>query len=530
MKQTNKITFWATMLLLVVTVYSCKYYIKHDFRKTYTDVNKALHIDVHDSIFFKIHFNNGDVSVLDKWYVNDAQDSIWGNGTLYDFDRMKVQEGDLSFRIDDIAIIESNDLRAIKSKDKSRVAGLTILTAANLVMNFVCITNPKACFGSCPTFYIDDSDYVHDSRAEGFSNSISPSLERHDLDMLQHRTSDAEFYLTMKNEAFETHSVNKLSIEAVAVDKDKSVYHDTQGTYYQCGKVHELHKARVEDRNIRSAMRSIDEEEYFSLTDSTDLTTREEIIFEFNEVPATDLGLVVNYRQTLLTTFLLYSGIAYMGDEVGDYFARIETDMRLKKRLESPFAKLGKVDVYVWDELKSKWIFVEALYETGPISKNLIFAPLHKINHNGGPLKMKIEMAKGLWRIDYLGLAEIEQEVKPIKIAPSKIEVITGGTCAVDNVKADDDQYLVSFPGDEFRFQFDLPRISEYKEYELTLYSKGYYLEWVRDQWLKEKNTAKLKRMLMYNKNTWEELAIEFKTMEHEMETVFWNSTYSNIQ
>jgi len=530
MKQLNSLTSWSVIAVIMLSIFSCKYYIKHDFRKAYTDVNEALHNEVHNESFFKIHFNNGDVSVLNNWGVNASQDSIFGSGQLYDFNRWKIQEGLLAFNIDDIAIIETNNLNAIKSKDKDRIAGLTILTAANVAMNVVCITNPKACFGSCPTFYIDDSDHVHDSRAEGFSNSISPSLEKHDLDMLQHRTSAPEFYLTMKNEAFETHSINKLAIEAVAIDKDKSVFHDSDGTYFQCGKLHSLQKARVENKDVRSAMSKIDEEEYFSLTDSTDLTKREELFFQFDDVPDTDLGLVVNYRQTLLTTFLLYSGIAYMGDEVGDYFAKIETDSRLKKKLNDPFEKLGKVDLYVWDYKRSKWKFVEGLYETGPISKNLIFAPINNIKHEGGPLKMKIVMAKGLWRLDYLGLAEIEKEVEPLKISPSGIEVISGESYTVDDVKADDDNYLVSFPGDEFRFQFDLPEISEYKEYELILSSQGYYLEWVRNEWLQEKNLPKFRKMLMNNKNTWKELALEFKTMEHEMETVFWNSTYSNIQ
>ena len=529
-KLLNKIPLWSALLLAVFCVYSCKYYIKHDFRKVYTDVNEVIHDETNKVDFFKIHFTNGDVSLLNNWRLNTSKDSIIGDGQLYDFHRIKVIEGQLAFNLDDIAIIETNQLDPIKSKDNERVAAMTILTAANVAMNIVCISNPKACFGSCPTFYIDKTDRVHDSKAEGFSNSISPALERQDLDALQYRTSSDKFYLTMKNEAFETHAINKLTIEAVALEKNKSVFHDKDGTYYQCGQLFKLNKANSGTIDVRDLMAEIDEQEYFSFTDSTDLTTKEELILEFDDIPDQELGLVINYRQTLLTTFLLYSGISYMGDEVGDYFAKIETDIRMKKRLANPFERLGKVDLYLWNAKKNKWEFLEGLYETGPISKNLIFSPILKNKHRGGPLKIKIEMTKGLWRLDYVGLAAIDNRAESIAISPSKMEVITGNPCSTEKVEFDDENYLISFPGDEFRFEYDLPEISKNKEYELFLSSQGYYIEWIRDEWLKGKDLSKLKLMLMNDKDTWRDLAIEFKTLEHEMEAVFWNSKYSNIQ
>jgi hypothetical protein len=191
---------------------------------------------------------------------------------------------------------------------------------------------------------------------------------------------------------------------------------------------------------------------------------------------------------------------------------------------------LGEIELYVWNAKEGNWKFLEEIYETGPIAKNLIFIPILENIQKHGQLKIKIELTKGLWRLDYLGLAAIESVVKPITLFPSDLRVIKGEDYTVEEVKFDDEKYLLSFPGNEFQFQFLLPISSDNEEYELFLTSKGYYLEWIRQDWLEGKDLPKLKKMLMNDAQTWRDLAVEFKTMEHEMEAVFWNSKYSNLQ
>ncbi len=511
-------------------VYSCKYFINADFRKTYSNVNEVIHSDSTSFPFFKIHFINGDVSVLEKWNVSENKDSIIGHGKLYDFNRNQIEEGSLAFSIDDIAIIETNQLETIKSKDKSRIARLSILTGTNLIMNIFCISNPKACFGSCPTFYVNGNKMLHSANAEGFSSSIAPSLEKKDIDALQYNTSSEQFFLTMKNEAFETHAVNQLSIDAVRKNKNKTIYHDPQGYYYQCDKLFKPRIAIADKKEIQGSLSRIDDLEYFSLTDSTDLSAKEDIILEYGNIPQTDLGLVLNYRQTLLTTFLLYSGISYMGNEFGNYFAQIETNNQIKQKLGNPFKRLGTIRIYVWDEDLGKWKYVESIYETGPIAKNLTIVPLRNTFRKNGKLKIKMELTKGLWRLDYAALTSIESKVAPLSIQPNEITTVIGGNYTVDAVHNDDKDYLMSFPGNEYRFEFDLPALGENEDYELFLSSKGYYLEWIRQEWLKGKNVPKLKKMLMNDESTWRDLAREFKTVEKDMEAVFWNSKYSFIQ
>ena len=113
----KKPTIYALIvLLLTFGIYSCrKYYIDHGFRKSYTNVNEVIHEDSKKTPFFKVHFKNGDVSLLEAWSLNDSKDSITGTGTLYDFNRSTLQTGALHLNIDDIAIIETNEYSKIFS-------------------------------------------------------------------------------------------------------------------------------------------------------------------------------------------------------------------------------------------------------------------------------------------------------------------------------------------------------------------------------------------------------------------------------
>jgi hypothetical protein len=83
-------------------------------------------------------------------------------------------------------------------------------------------------------------------------------------------------------------------------------------------------------------------------------------------------------------------------------------------------------------------------------------------------------------------------------------------------------KHLISMPGSEFKFNFTLPYPD--KDYELFLYSKGYYLEWMRESWIKEKNLMKLKQMVDNPKKYLRAEAKSYKQYETTMEEEFWNS------
>ena len=91
------------------------------------------------------------------------------------FNRELKYSGKVSFSFDSIAILETNT--KITNPEQGRITALTILTGVDVLVGLFCLTNPKACFGSCPTFYLNELDDFHHADAEGFSNAILPLYE-----------------------------------------------------------------------------------------------------------------------------------------------------------------------------------------------------------------------------------------------------------------------------------------------------------------------------------------------------------------
>jgi hypothetical protein len=173
------------------------------FHANYQDVNKLLHEskEIQTKPYLKAHLINGGIYILrDTWEVDSNEVILSGNGILYDYNRNKIFEGQISIPIDSVAIFETN--QKVDVHKSARIAALTIIAVADVTLGVICFTNPKACFGSCPSFYINEKSKIHYADAEGFSNAISPSLECFDIDALNnHPITGNVFSLTMKNEA-----------------------------------------------------------------------------------------------------------------------------------------------------------------------------------------------------------------------------------------------------------------------------------------------------------------------------------------
>ncbi|MBL7780315.1 MAG: hypothetical protein JNM22_03790 [Saprospiraceae bacterium] len=495
------------------------------FRANYRDANALMHQQ--DSLqqkpFLKAHLKNGDVCILkDTWKVDTVRNIVSGNGSRYDFNRHLVEKGELTVVIDSVAIFETNKI--LENTEDGRITAVSIITMMDLTLGVICLSNPKACFGSCPTFYIHENDLFHYADAEGFSNAISPALEYADIDALYHAWPASDtFSLTMKNEALETHCVEDVQLLAVPVQPGEKVYQSPDNRFYRCDRLYPLSKATAAEGNITALLSAADLSERFSPSDPQNLRSKEEVFLEFDaEDKQGQLGLVLDFRQTLMTTYFIYNAIGYMGDEVGDVFARLETSPRLKTGLNGIKKELGSIDVYQWDEQRGEWILQNSLYETGPIAVNRQFVPLRASQQNSERIRLKIVQNKGLWRLDYAALARIVQQEQPLKIAPST--VLNKGrvdASALHSLRTEG-KYLVSMPGSAYKLQFALPQGAPH--YELFLQSKGYYLEWMRAHWLKDKNLRKLRQMLVRPGKYLRDEALAYKEYEQYMEQEFWNS------
>ncbi len=508
-------------IALIFVIQACKTYY---FRSNYKEANSLIHEtnNLRTKPFLKAHLKNGDVCILtDNWSVDTNLNIVIGYGTQYDFNRKQTFEGSIRIPFDSVAIFETNV--KIQNPESGRITALSIMTGLDIVLGVICLANPKACFGSCPTFYIHENDNFHYADAEGFTNAISPSLEYDDIDSLNnHRITNNVFSITMKNEALETHCVKIVKILAYPLEQGERVYQSPTDHFYLCENTHSLSLAQAEDGNITSLLKNQDRQERFSFSDEINLSSKEEIYLTYDNVKKTeDFGLILHFRQTLLTTYLFYSAMGYMGDEVSDIFAILENHGDVRNKFDGSTKELGGIEVYIWNDHKQNWVYQDEFFETGPIAINRQFIPL-KYSPSSSTVKIKLVLNKGLWRIDYAALTNIKNQVTPIEILP----LTTYNKGKLDNKAMSEinspGKYLLSLPGSEYKFNFELPNANS--EYEFFLYSKGYYLEWMREDWIQEKNLKKLRQMVEDPKNYLREEAKSYKQYETIMEQEFWNS------
>lgn len=467
------------------------------------------------SPFLKAHMPNGDVYIFSQWEINEANHSVSGSGVKQNPNRETIDSGRVDLPIQSVSLFETNiqePHRAIRS--------MTIISGISLLGSAICLTNPKACFGSCPTFYIDYNGEQH-LQAEGFSSSISPSLEATDVDALYHaKPSGKIFRIEMKNEALETHSVRHVNLLLVPKSTERSIQ-DINGDFYQTERLLKPNNAVGDEGNIAPLISEMDGNERFSLSDEKNLKSDEYILLDFSVEPGKNYGFVIGGRQTLLTTFLLYQAYAYMGNEYGKWLTMLEQNHNLFSDVD-PSRFLGGIEIQEQNRL-GFWSTVGEINEFGPLATDLHMVRLNPQDSEAKKIRLKLN--KGNWRIDYISLAELGKKAEPVRLSP--IKVFSGNEenkSALENL-TDPKKMLTTLPGDEYSIQFELPE--NYNDYTFYLESKGFYLEWMRDEWAKEESEEKLVQLVTNPSRTLKELAPKFKELEPSMEKVFWSSKYA---
>ena len=473
----------------------------------------------HRSGWLKVHMRNGDLYVLSQWRTDSISGSVTGNGQHLDHNRVVQSDGPQRLTMDSVALFETNVLHK-----SGGIAAMTVLTGISAAVTVVCLADTKACFGSCPTFYVSDGTRPV-LQAEGFSGSIAPALEARDIDALyrarpRSRTLDVE----MKNEALETHVIRYARILAVPRPSQGRVLATQDGRFLAADRLTAPSVCRAAEGDCLGDVAAFDERERTSSADSTDLATREIIDLEFPN-RAAHPGLVIASRQSLLTTYLLYQTFAYLGTRATEALARLQPG---RARPPGMLAALGGIEVMV--DSAGQWITVGTDFEVGPLATDVrvvrLPSPPAPLSHSGsGRTRIRLRLTKGNWRLDYLALADLDREVTPIRLDP--FEVLRGGSpdTAARRLLTDTTQALVTLPGDAFTLRYRLPENAE--RYELFLESRGYYLEWMREEWLKEENPERSAMALRDPAGALRMLAPEYKKLEPGMDDAFWRSRYA---
>ncbi|MGE5179647.1 MAG: hypothetical protein ACM3PF_11170 [Bacteroidota bacterium] len=467
--------------------------------------------------FLKAHMRDGSVFVLADWQMSPVDSAIEGAGQRLDMNRAVVASGRLRAPFDSVVLFETNEVRS-----SGAAAAYTVLWTMTAVGTIVCITNPKACFGSCPTFY-DANDPGGPVLAEGFSASIAPFLEDTDVDAIGRvRPKDGLLRLRLTNEALETHVIRRADILAVPRGTSPRAARDVAGGYDRIDHVVPPRAARAEEGDCAAALASFDGVERFSRADSADLATKETIDLEFAGDSPGERGVLVSARQSLLTTYLFYQTLAYLGTDAGRWFASMERgNPALRSRLGGLGAAMGLIEVWV-ENAHGDWIEAGRAGETGPIATDTYLVRLPADTPR--PAHVRLRMSRGMWRIDAVALAHLAGPAEPERIRPAR--VLKEGRADPEALAAltGSSGPLVTMPGDEYVIEY---RVSDPSDrYEYFLEARGYYLEWMRPEWAKETSQERLVECFLTPNATLRRLAPEYKRIEAGMESQFWGSRY----
>jgi len=471
----------------------------------------------------KVHMRDGSLYVLDSLITYANVDTIYGFGFYYDQYRdlmgssfyNQSNPSDIPFKISlaNVALVEVNEVRGIAG----RALTMALVGVPSVILSIYCISNPKACFGSCPTFYsyngIDTS-----LMAEGFSSSILRAYEKDDVDMLYHaRTENNQFHLRMKNEALETHVIRYTNLLVLPRTGSDRIFSNGRGDFFRSSIVLSPRFCQASEGSCLKAVQEMDNMERYSLADSDNLAEREIIEVNFENIPGKDLGLVVGCRQSLLTTWLFYQSLSYLGNSAGYFAARIESgDRSLQRKVDRVWDVLGGIEILM-ENGDGKWEKVGQEGEMGPLASDVHLIKLPGTNEK--EVRLKLRLTKGLWRLNYLALASLDEEIEPFQVEPSIVK-----SPLKVNISLNPDNPLVTLPGDEYDIYFNLPEGND--NYEIFLKTKGYYLEWMRDTWIAEENLKKAALLFGFPGLFMKIIAKDFKEVEPSMEDSFWNSRY----
>ncbi len=470
------------------------------------------------SPYLKAHLKNGSLYVLSRWRADTAAAVIVGTGQLFDPNRAVVDTGEFHVPLDSVALFETNVLRPSHTR-----TALTVMAGITAAIAGLCATSPKTCFGSCPTFYAPDSTGKSLLVAEGFSSSIAPALEATDVDMLPRaRALTRDFTVRMTNEAFETHVIRWADLLIAPRPQGGRVFVTPDGQFHAASDFAAPVNCMAAEGDCRSAVGQLDGRERSSLADSTDLGAREIIDLEFSPSMSYNVGLVITARQTLLTTFLIYQSLAYMGHEASRFLAALETaGPGLRERARGMGQVLGRIEALV-QGADSSWVVVGTVGETGPLASDTKILPLPA--SVASVSKIRLRLTRGLWRIDYVALATLGAPIAVQRLQPQRVRRDGRDDPVALATLRDSARVLTTMPGDAYELTYRLPAHPE--RYELFLEARGYYLEWMRREWFAEEDHAAALGLLLDPANAMRRLAPAYKRVEPDIERLFWNSRY----
>lgn len=257
---------------------------------------------------------------------------------------------------------------------------------------------------SCPFIFTFDGDDFQ-CESETFAGSVHRGLERTALDPLAHlRPVDGRYRVLLVNAREETEYVDELSLLLVDHPSSVRVVPDGRGGLYTIGSpVTPLTAADGTAKDVLSLVSERDGLMWQSDLASRDFTGddqyRDGIILEFPRPAGQQrMKLAVTGKNTRLGYFALRRIFELKGSDRMEWYEKLESDPGEAARFARWLGREGMLHVSVWQD--DGWVRQAVLPDVGPGVLKEQVALLDLARVTGATVKVKVETATDLWRID----------------------------------------------------------------------------------------------------------------------------------
>jgi hypothetical protein len=434
----------------------------------------------------KAHLVDGS-TVVYREGVLVARGQLTGAGTRYNL-TLTDPTPTAELPLDSVMALESFRTRT----NTGATLGISTLATVGVVgvsIAVYCAIDPK-CFGSCPTFY-SDSAGTPVLEAEGFSYSIVPLFESRDVDRLRAQPGpDDTLRLEVRNEApFETHYINHLELLEALHRPGEFVAPDPQGHPVAVTDRAPPRSARDRaGRDVRDVLAGADGRVYATApsvlahVSATDLEDEIELRFQAPE-QSDSLALVLRLRNSLLNTVLLYDVmLGYPGARSIDWQGRDLSRPGSALALDAWYSSRMGLRVDLWRG--TGWEPVDRVGDTGPVAWKDVAVPLPPVA--GREVRVRLRFPADNWRIDRVALASSirRPELRVLQLAHVAARSGSSEPDAYASLRAADNRYLETGPGQAFIAAWDVGPAAEGAERTFFLAAQGYYIEWIQRAWI----------------------------------------------
>jgi hypothetical protein len=473
------------LVAMLLPLLSC-YYDRSPNRITADELRKGTGIKVPS----KIHLTNGSVLVCLKGF--DFRDNvIYASGEGFNFSGDRLGERRWMVPVDSVAAMEYFE----QNVQGARVGASILLGAvvgSEIAVGSIALL--KAIFGSCPTVYSlhDGSERLE---AECFSYSIAKTFEMTDYDRLgPQELKNGRVVLRLKNEALETHYIDRFTLCYADHPAGTELFPADNGDVVAAGHLMEpLSAVNSQGKDVLPLISSRDGSTYSidsaSASEMLSARKRDWITCRVPVSKSSDgITVAIRARNSLENTVLLYDVMMRnQGLNVLEWTRDLNTSSLDALELAGWYRDNAGIDIQVFRG--GEFVSAGKIFDTGPIAWKLA-AERVPAEPGVDTLLVRLEFLPDNWDIDWIGF-------DPEYTTPPPVKEAVCVSCTSNNDRSQEDaavrigyadgSYFVTYPGESYDLTFDPGAAPADPGMERTYFvrSTGYYIEWVRPEWVK---------------------------------------------